>query len=192
MPIKPYTFSYAQRTDAGSVRVRITEVSDGALTQEWADMAKRGEATLASSPDRDVRRRTFDELMVNADRASRETALQFVSPIIVEVSGRAVPFPVFPAVFEQYIAVWNAFSDTKISAGTEGLGHVHVTDFRISCVASAFGPGSQGWVKLEMEKGRTEVEIALFNGLIDFAFYCGTGLHTDEGLGQTRRMEKKV
>ncbi len=72
----------------------------------------------------------------------------------------------------------------------QGLAHVHVADFKLSCVATPFGPGSQGWVKLEMEKGRTEEEIALFNGLIDFAFYCGTGAHTDEGLGQTRRMER--
>jgi hypothetical protein len=41
-----------------------------------------------------------------------------------------------------------------------------------------------------MERGRTEQEIALFNTLVDFAFYCGTGAHTDEGLGQTRRMER--
>ena len=51
-----------------------------------------------------------------------------------------------------------------------------------------FGTGGQGWVTLEMEKGRTEEEIGLLNALIDFAFYCGTGVHTEAGLGQTRRI----
>jgi hypothetical protein len=190
LPLKPYTFSYGQRTDAGSVRVRVTEVLDGALAQEWVRLVERGEATPASSADRDVRRRTFEELMADADRARREACLQLVSPTIVEVNAQALPFPVFPVIFEQYIAAWNTFSDALIGPWKDGLDHVRVTDFRISCVASPFGPGSQGWVKLEMEKGRTEGEIGLFNALLDFAFYCGTGLHTEEGLGQTRRMER--
>jgi CRISPR/Cas system endoribonuclease Cas6 (RAMP superfamily) len=96
-----------------------------------------------------------------------------------------------PLVFARYREVWSAFSTVRLPAGTEQvLQHVRVTDFKISCAASPFGPGAKGWVTVEMEKGRTEQEIALFNGLIDFAFYCGTGLHTEEGLGQTRRMDR--
>ena len=63
-----------------------------------------------------------------------------------------------------------------------------MTDFKISCAAA--GPivrgrygRAEGWVTLEMERGRTEQEIALFNTLVDFAFYCGTGARTDEGAG---------
>jgi CRISPR/Cas system endoribonuclease Cas6 (RAMP superfamily) len=116
-----------------------------------------------------------------------------VSPTIVEINARAGPFPVFPVIFEHYIAVWNRFSDALIDPSwTDRLDHIRITDFRISCVASPFGPGSQGWVKLEMEKGRSEADIAMFNRLLDFAFYCGTGLHTVDGLGQTRRMERAV
>jgi CRISPR/Cas system endoribonuclease Cas6 (RAMP superfamily) len=44
---------------------------------------------------------------------------------------------------------------------------------------------------LEVEKGRTEEEIGLFNTLIDYAFFCGTGMYTDAGLGQTRRLPGK-
>ena len=98
-----------------------------------------------------------------------------------------MPFPVHPIVFERYAEVWNAFSEVKMRAAAEWLPYVHVTDFKISCLASPYGVGAQGWVALEMEKGRSEDEIGLFNTLVDFAFYCGTGLHTEEGLGQTRR-----
>jgi hypothetical protein len=190
LSIKPYTFSHPQRTDARNVRVRITELADGALGEELARLVERGEATLASDADRDVRSQSYEELREDADRARWEVALQFASPVIVEAGGRAEPYPVLGAVFGRYVEVWNAFSEEKIGQEREGLAHVHVVDFKISCVASAFGPGSQGWVRLEMEKGRTEAELGLFNGLVDFAFYCGTGVHVEEGLGQTRRMEK--
>jgi len=190
LAIKPYTFSYAQRTDTGSMRARITELAEGALASEMAMLVERGEATLASPVDRDVRVGTFEELMGDADRTRLEVVLQFVSPVIVEVNGALGPFPVLSAAFGRYITVWNAFSEEKIGLSEVGLAHVRITDFKISCVASPFGPGSQGWMRLEMERGRTEGQIGLFNGLLDFAFYCGTGLHTDEGLGQTRRMEK--
>lgn len=189
--IRPYTFSYPQRTDAHNVRVRLTELVDGAVARELAQLADRGEAILASPADRDVRSQSYEELMEDADRARTEATLQFVSPVIVETSGQNQPFPLLQAVFDRYIKVWDTFSGAKIGEVREWSTHVHVADFKISCVATPFGAGSQGWVRLEMGKGRTEEEIGLFNGMVDFAFYCGTGLHTDEGLGQTKRMEKK-
>jgi hypothetical protein len=189
--VKPYTFSYPQKTDAGSIRVRATELVEGVLEEELIGLTGQGKASLASGADRDVRGASYEELMEDADRARTETILQFASPVIVETQGALTPFPVLAVIFPQYIAVWNVFSRKKIDAGKAGLAHVHVADFKLSCVTTAFGPGSQGWARLEMEKGQTEEAIALFNGLADFAFYCGTGLHAHEGLGQTRRMEKK-
>jgi len=188
--IKPYTFSFAQKTESGSIRVRASEISEGAVLPAIADMVKRGEATLASAADRDVRAATYEELIGEADRTRRVARLQWTSPTCVDLGGQSVPFPVMPLIFARYREVWSAFSPARLPGGAEqALDHVQVTDFKISCAAGPFGPGAKGWVTGEMEKGRTEQEIALFNGLIDFAFYCGTGLHTEEGLGQTRRME---
>ena len=191
LPIKPYTFSFGQKTDAGSIRVRVTELEDGALADELTHMAGRGEITLASPADRDVRSQSYGELMEDADRARWEVSFQLASPVIVKVGGQGQPFPVPESLFGHYVEAWDAFSEVKIGEGKEALARVRVADFKISCVATPFGPGSQGWVKLEMEKGSTEEEIGLVNGLIDFAFYCGTGLYTHEGLGQTKRMEKR-
>lgn len=190
--VKPYTLSFGQKTGSGSIRVRASEMSEGVVLPAIADIVRRGEATLASAADRDVRAATYEELMGEADRTKRIARLQWTSPLCVELGGQPVPFPVMPLVFARYRAVWSAFSTVRLPAGAEQVfERVQVTDFRISCVASPFGPGAQGWVTVEMEKGRTEEEIALFNGLIDFAFYCGTGLHTEEGLGQTRRMDRQ-
>jgi hypothetical protein len=187
---KPYTFSYGQRTEAGSLRVRVCELADGVLLPAIADLVKRGNAALAAPADRDVRSRTYEEVIEDADRYGRVAIVQFTTPVIVEVSSGPVPFPVIPVIFERYIELWKTFSNVDIAAGVGGLKGVRMTDFRLSCVSTPYGPGAQGWVRLEMEKGRTEEEIAVFNGLVDFAFYCGTGLHTEEGLGQTRRMER--
>jgi len=187
---KPYTFSFGQKTEVTNLRARICELREGVLAPAIDELVKKGIAVLAAPQDRDVRVRTYGELMDEADSRTRLATLQFATPIILEVSGEIVPFPVVPAIFRKYIEVWQAFSDVDISRSADALRRIRLIDFKISCVATPYGPGAQGWVRLEMEKGRTEEEIALFNGLIDFAFFCGTGLHTDEGLGQTRRMTR--
>ena len=50
--------------------------------------------------------------------------------------------------------------------------------------------GFEGRVSLELDKGLSEETIRLFNLLVDYASYCGTGLYTNEGLGQTGRLRK--
>ncbi len=197
--IKPYTFSFAHKLETGAVRVRATELAKGVLMPVVREMVEKGEATLASRPDREVREAAFDELIEDGDRTRRVATVRFTSPTIVEVQGRYVPFPVIHAIFAGYREIWSAFSPIPLPPAAEALEHVAVTDFKISCAtpgligpgAASFGVGAEGWVTLEMERGRTEQEIAFFNTLIDFAFYCGTGAHTDEGLGQTRRWEKR-
>jgi hypothetical protein len=188
---KPYTITHAQQTEAGKVRVRIT-----ALTEEEAfpfvlEQAENGDSVLASPVDRDVKATSYDGLIDDADRFKRVATIQLVSPTIVDVLHQPMPFPVTSSMFKRYVEVWDAFAPKPFPAEGEAAAHVWVTDFGISCVSTPRGAGAQGWVALEIEKGRTEEEIGLFNALIDFAFYAGTGLYTDEGLGQTRRMEKR-
>jgi hypothetical protein len=186
--IKPYTLSFVQKVDGAHIRVRVTELMDGSVMPMIAGLTSEGLMVSSSGVDKDVRNVAYDDLVEDADRARRVVTLQLASPVIVGLSGRQVPFPVFPFIFQEYTELWNAFSPALLPVGGEWLAGVHLTDFKISCVKTPFGPGGQGWVTLEMEKGRTEEEIASFNTLIDFAFYCGTGLHTVDGLGQTKKM----
>ncbi len=187
----PYTLSFPSKAGTDVVRVRITELDEDAITPIFDEVSRTGDVTLASAGDRDVTAAGYEEIMESADRFTRTATLQFSSPAVMEFAGQAVPFPVVPLMFEHYIDVWNRFSAGCITRGREGLRHVHVIDFSVSCAPSAWGPGFRGWIVLEMEKGRTEAEIALFNALLDFAFYCGTGIYTEKGLGQTRRMKKQ-
>ena len=190
--IKPYTLSFAQRQAAGSVRFRATELAPGVLMPLLADMAGKKSLVLASSADREVKRASYSEILTDADRSRRVITVQYATPVIVQVMGARLPFPVIPAVFERYGQVWSNFSEVDLPApASDAAALVRVSDFRVSCAATPYGAGAQGWVTLEIEKGRTEREIGLLNALIDFAFYCGTGLHTEAGLGQTRRISAR-
>ncbi len=191
LAVKPYTFSIAHKLETRVIRARATELSRGVLMPVLGELVKKGEATLASSADREVRQAAYEELIADANQSRRVATVRFASPTIVEVQGECVPFPVIHTIFARYCEIWNTFSPIPLPPATAVMEHVHVTDFKISCAASPYGAGAEGWVALEMEKGRTEQEIALFNTLVDFAFYCGTGAHTDEGLGQTRKMEER-
>jgi hypothetical protein len=189
--IKPYTISHAQRIESGHIRLRITELADDTVLPLVVEQARKEDSTFASSSDRDVKKSGYEALIGDADRFGRTATIQLVSPTIVEVLCIAMPFPVVPSIFDRYVEVWNTFSPEKFPSDGLGITGIHVSDFRISCISTTHGPGAQGWVTLEMDRGRTEEEIRRFNTLVGFAFYSGTGLHTDEGFGQTRRMEGK-
>jgi hypothetical protein len=190
--IKPYTLSHAQKAEAGRVRVRITELADEAVLPLARKEMEKAEALFASSGDRDVRGSTYRNLIDDADPSGRSATIQFVSPTMLDILGETVPFPVVSFIVARYIDVWNAFAPDRFPLTAEAVRHIHAEGFKISCVSTRRGPGCQGWLALEMERGRTEEYLRLMNALIDFAFYAGTGLHTDEGLGQTRRIEGKL
>ena len=190
--IKPYTCSRAHASETGARRVRITELVSYSLAPIIDDVVGKGQALIVSAADRDVCGASYEDLLQNADRFRRKALLQFSSPTIVGLGGYLVSFPVLPLMLSHYVHTWNMLAGFKITRVPELLEHVKMKEFKVSYVRSEHGPGFQGWVALEMEKGRSEEEIQLFNTLIDFAFYCGTGLYTDEGLGQTRRAQREA
>jgi hypothetical protein len=184
------TISAPQRSESGMVRIRITDLATEEMHPFLCSSDTYG-MTVLTSADRDVRQRTYAEILEDADRSLRVATLQLVSPMIIPILGSPTPFPAVPFLLTHYMEKWNLFSRIPLETGRGLLSHVHITDFKLSCAPTAYGPGAQGWVTLEAEKGRTEEELRLFNALLDFAFFSGTGLHTDEGLGQTRRLEPK-
>jgi CRISPR/Cas system endoribonuclease Cas6 (RAMP superfamily) len=188
--IPPYTLSFAQKTQGDAVRVRVTEMTDQTVDGIVAALAETKSAVLASDSDPDVKSATFQELGENADRSRREIKLQFASPTLLKMGSYHVQFPVVPLLFKHYLGTWNAFSPDKITFEPALLECIGLIDFKISSEKSAYGAAFQGWVDLEIAKGRTENEIAILNMLSDFSFYCGTGLRTDRGLGQTRRVRR--
>ena len=186
-PVKPYTLSFAQPSEGDSRRVRITELLAYSLSAIIDDLVGSGQALPVSTADKDVRGASYQDLFEGADPFQRTAVLQFSSPTIISLGGYRVAFPVLPLMLSHYVHAWNAFAGFQIARVPHLLEHLKMADFKISCVQTEHGPGCQGWIALELAKGSPEEEIRTFNALVDFAFYCGTGQHTDEGLGQTDR-----
>ena len=185
--LKPYTLSAAHKSESGFWRIRITELSEYSLSPIVDELLASGQALPVSTADKEVRGTSYEDLLQDADGFQRAAVLQFSSPTVLGLGGYSVCFPVLPLMLSQYLHVWNGFAGLKIPRASELLEHIKMRDFKVSCVRSEHGAGFQGWVALELDKGRSEEEIQAFNALLDFAFYCGTGLRTDEGLGQTGR-----
>jgi CRISPR-associated endoribonuclease Cas6 len=188
--VRPYTLSFPNRAGDGRLRVRVAELADGMVTPFVERLLREGRAELASAADQDVRGVSHEELLDDADRRTRVATIQFVSPTILEMDGRDVPFPVLPVIFRQWAHTWNTFAPVKVEDVDDLVPHVRITDFKISVAKTARGVGFEGRVSLELDKGMSEETIRQFNLLVDYAFYCGTGLYTNEGLGQTGRLRK--
>lgn len=190
-PVPPYTLSYPQRAKGDAVRVRITELTGHGVEAIVAKLAETGRAVPVSDSDPDVVAMSYQDMQDSADRFSREMRLRFTSPTLLRMGSYQVQFPVAPLLFRYYLGVWNAFSPEKLSLESTLLEDIRFNDFKISSEKTSFGIAFQGWIDLEIGKGRTEDDIALINLLCDFSFFCGTGLHTQRGLGQTRRIPRE-
>ena len=191
--VKPYTFSLAHKTEKTDktqidlLRVRLTEFRPFGLSPIVDELVSKGDAIPVTAADRDQRDTSYEALVEDADATQRAAVMQFSSPTIIGLGGYTVCFPVLPLMLSYYIHMWNTFSGTKFTRGPDILDHVRMGDFKVSCIQTEYGAGFQGWAALEMGTGRPEEDIRMFNALRDFTFYCGTGLYTDKGLGQTDR-----
>ncbi len=185
--IKPYTCSFAHVSETAGRRMRITELVPYSIAPIIDDVIASGKALPVSAADPDVRGASYEELLSDADRFQRSALLEFFSPTFLSLGGYSVCFPVLPLMLSHYVHVWNSVAAPKITRAPDLLDHVRLKDFNVSCVQTDYGPGFQGWVALEIATGRSEEEIQLFNAILDLTFYCGTGIHTEEGFGQTRR-----
>src|SRR5450759_1188576 len=67
-------------------------------------------------------------------------------------------------------------SPVKVEDVDDLVPHARITDFKISVARTARGVGFEGRVPVELEKGLSEETIRLFNLLVDYASYCGTGM----------------
>lgn len=129
---------------------------------------------------------------------------QFASPTSFRSNGMDVPLPIPTLVFGSYWNSWKTFSG--------GSTHLDMREFTNKCVAVnetsvqstrrrfKFSDGNQpgvtcfqGGARFALLKHNRKLfhpdwehGADLLRMLAEFAFYCGTGLYTTYGLGQTR------
>jgi len=174
---------------AGSLRVDPVRVETncGQILLEDAMVSP----TLAQRWNRWV---PYDLLYEEAYDCLRVVTLKFYSPTTLERSGLPYPLPDPCGVFLGYSKMWDAFSGVALAPGLREAieEHLLLVDFRIQRrlaeAEKGTVPGFVGSAKFRLAGRHPESILKGLNALADYAFFCGTGIGTDVGMGLTRRI----
>ncbi len=140
------------------------------------------------------RSQTYGQLLEEASSTCRELRIQFVTPTTFIRHGGALPLPDPQITFKGFLQSWNWFAFLPLSSDLERLidHHILLKDFRISATTYDTGEGKTpsftGLCQFVLVGRHHEKHIREFNLLADYSFYCGTGDHTDMGMGVTQRL----
>lgn len=136
-----------------------------------------------------------EEIWERAD-ATDTITLRFASPTTFKQRGLNLLFPIPANVFHSYREKWNAFTVFPIDDGFLPWveQNVAVEAHHLQTRMIWFGEfqlhGFTGWCRYTT-KDTDAARLKQLNVLADFAFFCGTGQKTTQGMGQTRRMRAK-
>lgn len=183
---------------------RISLLDDSLLDPLTAGMREEPfvlahETRLHFSGVPDVVGASYDELVSRADEEATIT-LEFMTPTAFRVEEMAYVLPDPARVFESYLMQWNLFSPAALRIAEAWLNwlreSVVISRHRLQTDVLRFDTHSQigftGLVSFSIPRARlaaTEEEpVRILNFLADFAFFCGTGHKTSQGMGQTRRV----
>lgn len=199
---KPFTLSPLLAADEEHYHFRVTLLEDQYWPYIEQGMKKErsirtGRRILAMNGDVQIEHRTYADL-AQSSTPQWEVILQFDSPASFKSNEMHYPLPDPTLVFASYRARWNAFAPEQLQISENWLewvkSGVAVSRFELKSQPVDFGKyqqiGCVGKVQYtvidrgpESKEGRGPL-----NALADYAFYCGTGHKTTQGLGQTRRL----
>lgn len=161
-----------------------------------------GKAICDASADAWSGQTSADALMAKwfgADaRIADHLALEFASPTAFKRQGRSFVLPEPALAFQSYLAAWNEFAfpafDPALLAKIEN--EMVITRYQLRTEALQLrnqGDAAPSQIGFAGRCGFTifNPERALWRTLhllADFAFFCGTGYKTTQGMGQTRRV----
>ncbi len=201
---KPFTLSPLMADGNGHFHLRVTLLED----QYWPYVEKgmQQERTIrvedkifALEGEPQVTHQTYIALAQSV-AARRDIVLRFDSPTSFKSREMVYPLPDPVLVFTSHCARWNAFVPEALqisAAWNEWVAqHVAVSRFELSSQVFRFGDHQQigcvGRVQYVVVGAGREVEEGRgpLNALADYAFFCGTGHKTTQGMGQTRRLDR--
>lgn len=183
---------------------RISLLDDSLLDPLTAGMREEPfvlahETRLHFSGVPDVVGAGYDEIVSRAGDATSIT-LEFMTPTAFRVEEMAYVLPDPVRVFESYLTQWNLFSPIALRIAGAWLDwlrlSVVISRHRLETGVLRFDTHSQigftGRVSFGIPRARvaaTDKEpLRILNFLADYAFFCGTGHKTSQGMGQTRRV----
>lgn len=103
-----------------------------------------------------------------------------------------LPFPLPDSLIKSWLRRWNAFNniDRQWQWATHWRQSLVVNGYSLRTISVRYGRqlriGCTGWYGLRALNLPPD-ELAIINALADYAFYCGSGHHTTQGMGLTRR-----
>jgi len=136
----------------------------------------------------------YDRLYEEASDCLRVVTLKFYSPTTLERSGVPYPLPDPCGIFVGYSRTWDAFSGIALAPGLREAieEQLLLVDFRIqrrrSEAEEGAVPGFIGSATFRLAGRHPESILKGLNALADYAFFCGTGIGTERGMGLTRRI----
>ena len=200
---KPYTVSPLVRGGEEAARFRITLLDDAL----WEPLERGMNATpqvrilwatlpLAGPPT--ITQRTYAQLAQEASSVP-VVVLAFKTPMSFRSHEMHYPLPDPEMVFASYHARWNAFAPELLQIDETWLEwlreSVAVSRFELHSEVVRFKKytqiGCAGSVLYEVVANKDDRNMcAVLNALADYAFFCGTGHKTTQGLGQTQRLAR--
>ena len=149
---------------------------------------------------------TYAALAQHAE-TGMQVILDFLTPTAFEVDQRALLLPNPRNVFESYFNRWNQFAPSEIRVADTWMAWaattIVVARLRIETQKMAYEDHMQlgfvGRVGFEVKPSPKAVplpedafrhHVRIFNILAHFAFFCGTGRKTTQGMGQTMRLSR--
>lgn len=200
--VKPFTVSPLQNNGGKWASFKITLLSDDLFPMLNRGIELRPEvnllgAILPLTEMPHVIADTYAQMMQSTD-AGAFTILQFLTPASFRVNDMHYVFPEPGLVFSSYLARWNAFAPGDLHIDEAWLDWVRasvaVSRFQLDSGVMPFGKyqqiGCVGRVQYRVSRPAPENMTYVLNCLAGFAFYCGTGNKTTQGMGQTRRLAR--
>jgi len=201
---KPFTTSPLMH-GSGDAWLRLTALDDTLLSLLLEGLDRRPFVRIYDDVlpiySRDIVQQTYQDLMHQAG-TDVGAVLRFDTPLSFtsKEMDYLLPDPVY--VFSSYLDRWNAFApeEYRIDEPPAFLDWVRnavgLSRFELRTESLKFSKhqliGCVGQVQYRVIKviESTPHALKMFNVLADYAFFCGTGRKTTQGMGQTTRLNR--
>lgn len=143
-------------------------------------------------------RMTYEHLMqvVQGSLVKGRWTLEFATPMTLNGSRFAYPFPQPESLVRSWLERWQVFAPVFLTdeLPSQAREYLAVEDYRLHTETVRMHgmrlPGCLGRITLR-ERGMTPDMRLTLALLVEFAFFCGSGYKTTQGLGQTRVVRRE-
>ena len=145
---------------------------------------------------------SYGELLEGAREGDHTLRLRFLTPTAISQGDADLPLPVPSKLWAGYAARWRAFAPEmplpdELDEGVERWLRLSDFDLRPARWRYRFVDGKgtdrlithlgcRGWIEVGLDRKATPAFAQAFRALAAYSFYCGSGMKTTMGMGQTR------